>query len=932
MNKKLNPQQQAAVRHGQGPLLIIAGAGSGKTTVITERIKYLITRRKVKPAAILALTFTDKAAGEMEERVDLAMPYGYTEMWISTFHSFCDRLLRAEALQIGLNPNYQLLSGAETTQFLINHLFKFKLNYYRPLGNPTKFVNGLLQHFSRLKDEDITPSEYLDWAKKAKEKKYLELAGAFATYEELKIKKDVMDFNDLISRTLQLFRDRPNVLRQYQQRFKYFLVDEFQDTNIAQNELVKLLAGRKANLTVVCDDDQAIYRWRGAATSNVIQFRKTFPQAKLITLTQNYRSTQEILNRAYQLIQHNNPDRLEVKEKIDKKLVSARRIVGRPIELIWQERLEDEAEAVAKKIAALTKKEYQYQDVAILVRANNHAEAFTRALSRAGIPYQFLGPGQLFRQSEVKDLIAYLKLLDNFEDGPAVYRVLSMPIFGLSGRDLAALSNFARRQNISLFEACEQADEPKVKRFVKMVHRHLDLLANQTAGQILFYFLQDSGLLAGLTDYKTETQERQAQNIAKLFDRLKAYEAAHEDASVQAVVAWIELAMEQGESPLASTTDWVAANKVNLLTVHSAKGLEFPVVFLVNLVTNRFPTRKRQEQIPLPDELIKEILPEGDYHLQEERRLFYVGLTRAQDRVFLTAADYYGEGKRKLKISPFVIETLGEKVIKKPDRPEADQLTFFDYQKAEEEPPVISRRPAVNFLSFSQIDTFQTCPLQYRYRYFQRIPTLPSATLTFGTTIHNTLRDFYRLKKPSQKNLLALYAQNWSSQGFKDQDHEQKVKNKGARMLKRFYQHEYEPKNLPIALEQSFVVKISDDLKLGGRFDRIDRHGDQLEIIDYKTGRVWEQKRVDQSLQMTVYALAATNRGVYHQRPENIILSFYFLQTGEKKKTQRSATDLEKGRQEIAKVGDQINHSDFTAKPGLWCRFCDFRLLCEAWR
>ncbi|PIU02272.1 hypothetical protein COT66_01030 [Candidatus Shapirobacteria bacterium CG09_land_8_20_14_0_10_49_15] len=952
--KKLNPQQRAAVRYGQGPLLVIAGAGTGKTTVITERIKYLIVSKKLKPAEILALTFTDKAAGEMEERVDLAMPYGYTDMWISTFHSFCDRVLRQEALQIGLNANYQLMGGAETTQFLINHLFKFKLGHYRPLGNPTQFVEGLLQHFSRLKDEDIQPSEYVHWVKANSlqlgtdnQKKYLELATAYQTYEELKTQKDVMDFGDLITRVLQLFRTRPNILRQYQQKFKYLLIDEFQDTNIAQNELVRLLAGKQANLTVVADDDQAIYRWRGAATANVIQFRRNFPKAKLITLTQNYRSTQEILDRAYQLIQHNNPDRLEVKEKINKKLVSARQVVGQPIKLILTGRLEDEAEAVAKKISGLTKKKYQYQDIALLVRANNHAEAFTRALSRAGIPYQFLGPGQLFRQPEVKDLIAYLKLLDNFEDGPAVYRVLSMGVFGLSGRDLAAISNFARRQNMAFFEACEQADQvflnqearEKIKKFVQMVHRHLDLLVKETAGQILYYFLQDSGLLEQLTDYKTVAQEKQAQNIAKLFDRLKSYEAAHEDASVQATVAWISLAMERGESPLAGTTDWVAENKVNLLTIHSAKGLEFPVVFLVNLVSGRFPTRERQEQIPIPDELIKEILPEGDYHLQEERRLFYVGLTRARNRLWLTAADYYGEGRRKIKLSPFVAETLGEKIIsQKQIQGQSQQLTFFDYQKPQEEKQslVVSDQPAVNFLSFSQIDVFATCPLQYRYRYWQRIPTLPSATLTFGTTMHNTLRDFYQQAKqgsqPTEQDLLVLFAKNWSTAGLTNADHERKTRNRGAKMLKKFYQQEYDPQNLPLALEQGFAIRVAADLKVGGRLDRVDRQGGKLEIIDYKTGRAWEQKRVDRSLQMTIYALAVTDQGIYNQPPEDVILSFYFLQTGEKKSTQRTAAQLEKDKQAIIEIAEQINHSDFKPNPGIWCRFCDFKLICEAWR
>ena len=362
--RQLNKEQKQAVEFGDGPLLIIAGAGTGKTTVITERIKHLISSGRAKPQEICALTFTEKASREMEERVDLALPYGVTQMWISTFHSFCDRILRSEGLAIGLDPNFKLMTEAVTIQFFRTHLFEFSLSYFRPLGNPNKFISGMIQHFSRLKDEDVDPIQYMNWVKSksqipnprqiknSKEKntneemeeleKYRELAEAYRTYEELKVKHGVMDYGDLILYTLKLFRTRKNILKNYQEQFKYFLIDEFQDTNFAQNELAMLLAGEKQNITVVGDDDQAIYRWRGAAISNIIQFRKHFKKAKIVVLTKNYRSTKEILDRSYDLIQNNNPDRLEVVEKIDKKLECERRINGTPIHLIYVDRVENE--------------------------------------------------------------------------------------------------------------------------------------------------------------------------------------------------------------------------------------------------------------------------------------------------------------------------------------------------------------------------------------------------------------------------------------------------------------------------------------------------------------------------------------------------------------------------------------------------------------
>ena len=509
--KKLNKEQLEAVKYKKGPLLIIAGAGTGKTTVITERIKYLIQKNLAKPSEILALTFTEKASREMEERVDVALPLGYTQMWISTFHSFCDRVLRNNVLHIGLDPRYKLMTESETVQFIRKNLFKFDLDYFRPLGNPNKFISGMIQHFSRLQDEDITPVDYIKWIQNQRESrkkvrashsakslrddsvdleslqrdsgaklrlpaeskieiaKWQELAGAYRKYDELKVKEGFMDFGDLIIKTLQLFRQRPNILKNYQKQFKYVLVDEFQDTNVAQYELLKLLAPPKknGNLTVVGDDSQSIYKFRGAAVSNILYFQKDYKKAKTIVLTKNYRSTQVILDSSYKLIQHNNPDTLESKLGIDKNLVSIKDTKrGEQVSFIHKNRVENEADMVAKEIQFLTTNnkeqsaKYDFKDFAILVRANNHSEPFIRALQRHAIPYQFLGPGRLFKQPEIVDLISYLKVLYDFDDSVSFYRLLSIDYFDIDVKDLIRIGNFAKRQNLSLFEACERIIDP----------------------------------------------------------------------------------------------------------------------------------------------------------------------------------------------------------------------------------------------------------------------------------------------------------------------------------------------------------------------------------------------------------------------------------------------------------------------------------------
>lgn len=971
-HRLLNPQQRKAVEHGDGPLMIIAGAGTGKTTVVTERIKYLIASGKALPQEILALTFTEKASREMEERVDKAMPYGVTQMWISTFHAFCDRILRNEAINVGIDPGYTLMTEAETILFFRKNIFRFDLHYFRPLGNPTKFIAGMIQHFSRLKDEDVTPTEYQSFAQKVKSQKSnvkmekdeiektIELARAYRTYEELKVKEGVCDYADLISQVLHIFRTRPNILWRYQEHFKYILIDEFQDTNFAQNQLGVHLAGKRKNITVVGDDDQAIYRWRGAAVSNMIQFRKTFPKATIIVLTKNYRSTKEILDRSYDLIQKNNPDRFEVAEKIDKKLESMRRVNGEPINVIYADRVENEADAVSKTIVQLMKKhtEYLYSDFVILVRANNHADPFARALARSGIPYQFLGPGQLYRQPEVKDLIAYLKVLYNFEDNVAMYRVLVMDWLDLPPRDVASLSNYAKRYGISIFEACEHVSEKisprvpsnipkpfitddttqKLTKLVGMIHKHLGFIKKETAGQILYYFLEDTGLLKRLATYETVKDEKIAQNISKFFNKLKTYEVDHEDAGVFAIVDWIDLSMNLGESPLATDTDWSENNAVNIMTIHSAKGLEFPVVFLVNLVSQRFPTTERKEQIPIPDALIKEILPRGDFHIQEERRLFYVGMTRARDFLFVSAAKYYGEGKREKKLSPFLEEALGEQVsgLKHEDiERDQKQLSFLDWAKPEEQTKKRIHRP-ISFLSYSQLATFETCPLQYKYRYIVKIPVTPSAALTFGDTMHRTVRAFYELvidgKHPTKSTLLHLFDDQWTSVGYGDKKYEEKMKTHGKDLLEGFFDKGYDPKVIPQALEEPFKIKISPALTLGGKIDRIDRlPGGVTEIIDYKTGQSPKSRDPSRDPQLTVYALSASTGGIYKDPPKKVIVSFYFFEDQQKITATRSNEELKEAREEIAAKAKEIEQSDFRAKPGKYCDFCEFRLICEAW-
>lgn len=970
----LNTSQKRAVLYHKGPLLVIAGAGTGKTSVIVEKVTYLIGEKKVLPESILALTFTEKAAFEMETRIDKALPYGYFQMWISTFHAFADRILRQEAHHIGIPAQYTLMTEAETIIFFKKHLFLFELEYFRPLGNPHKFLTAMLQHFSRLRDEDISPRQYALWVKRQKgtkretgdeKKKYVELARAYDLFQTLKLKERVMDFADLLYYLLVLFRRRPHILAKYRHLFRYGLVDEFQDTNIAQYELIKLLfpPSRHSRLTVVGDDSQAIYKFRGASVSNILQFMKDYPDAKEVTLSVNYRSTQSILDRAYALITHNNPDTLEAKLGISKRLTAKRQQTEEAVRFREFDTVEQEATYTVSHIEQLAKKR-PYRDFAILLRANSTSVPFMRELARRGVPYQFLGPGFLFRQPEIKDLIAYLKILTNLDDSTSLYRVLSMDVLELNMQDIHELLSFSRKTGLSLFHglkvyvtlsdpalkdkeydiyrpylpSLQKKTKEKLMSLYKMIGKHLNLVRRETAGQILYYFLEDTGFLQKLVSYHTVKEEKIAFSISRFFNRLKTFESEHEDVSVFALVDYIDMSMELGESPLLTKDDQSDVDAVNLLTVHAAKGLEFPVVFIPSVNQGKFPTQERREAIPVPDELVKELLPQGNHHEQEERRLFYVAVTRAKDLVFVTASRFSGEAKRERKVSRFIPEMLGESYVTRQENIREErraQLSIFDYKKKEEKLTKLAYLPQA--VSFSQIETYERCPLQYKYRYVLGLPATPSQAASFGDTIHRTLQAFYQLyihdRSVGLKKLLYLYQTSWVPIGYQSPVHERERKKEGERMLRSYF-HTFHTAHLQVIdVEQPFKIKLGPQTVVTGKIDRVDKKpGGGIEIIDYKTGKKPTDPQLKNSLQLSLYARAAMDKGVYNKPLDKIELTFFFLQDGVKVTLTRTPVQIAAMKTRVEETMGRLKEGHFEPKVGIWCDYCPFKMICEAWQ
>jgi DNA helicase-2/ATP-dependent DNA helicase PcrA len=957
----LNAAQLAAVTHQGGPLLIVAGAGTGKTTVITRRIAWLIDQGLAKPEEILALTFTDKAAGEMEERVDRLLPYGYVDLWIQTFHAFGERLLRTHGLDIGLSTSFRLLSRTEQWMLLRRHFRALDLNYYRPLGNPTKFLDALLVHFSRAEDELVTPEEYAAHVKALRlgndtevpneeGARLEEIANAFHVYKRLLRENNALDFSDLINETLRLFHARPHILETYRKKFKFLLVDEFQDTNWAQYELVKLMAGTERNITVVGDDDQSVYKFRGASVSNILDFERDFSGCTRVVLTENYRSKQEILDFAYTFIQQNNPDRLEARlTGVSKRLLSTRG-TGGVIRHLHGKTLQDEARLVIQTIqrAKAQNAELTWNDFAILVRANDYAEPFLTALRIAGIPHEFLASRGLYHKPLILDILAYLRLLDTYHESTAVYRLLCSPIAELPPQQLMLLTQHASRKSLSLFETVrvaatiQQITEETVatcNAFVGWVEKHTALVRTKPVQLVILAFLNETGYLRAVAK-KSEAQVREDMRILNAFWRVvDAFAHEEPEPTVRHFLERVECELEAGETGALPIDPESGPELVRVMTMHAAKGLEYAHVFLVNLVDKRFPTIERKDAIPLPDVFIKEQLPCGDAHLEEERRLFYVGCTRAKDALYCSSAEEYG-GTRKKKLSRFLTES---KIDLAP--PQHTELVMeIERDQRNLSPLAIPER-----MSFSQFEAFEKCPLQYKFEHLYRIPKEGNANKSFGQSLHATLQEmllryqarqasgqptlFGAVASTSQKKVgelvdaeevLEIYKEKWIDDWYDSKAAQQERFAKGREAL-LLYHAKIKDRVLSIhGLEEGFSLKLA-DVTIRGRIDRVDFLPEGgVEIIDYKSGRAKEDP---EKTQLLIYQLAAVR--VLGLKPKK--LTFVYLEAGTEVSFLGTGEELAEAEAHLSEVAQKIRTSTFLPTPAKdVCRFCDFRDICES--
>ncbi|MFG6332542.1 MAG: DNA helicase PcrA [Lachnospiraceae bacterium] len=607
----LNKEQQEAVLHTEGPLLILAGAGSGKTRVLTYRIAHLIEECEVNPWNILAITFTNKAAGEMRERVDRIVGYGSESVWVSTFHSACVRILRRYIDRLGYDQRFTIYDTEDQKTVL--------KDVCRRLQIDTKMYKErmLLGAISHAKDEYISPAEFQTAAKG--DFRQEKVAEVYLEYQKELKKNNALDFDDLIVKTVELFQSCPDVLEYYQDRFRYIMVDEYQDTNTAQFKLVSTLAGKYQNLCVVGDDDQSIYRFRGANIQNILNFEKVFPGTRVIKLEQNYRSTQNILDAANGVIQ-NNYGRKE-------KALWTENERGEPVTFQLLQGAYEEAEYVTRDIQKKMRPGgAEYRDFAVLYRTNYQSRTFEEKFLMANIPYKIVGGVNFYSRKEIKDVLAYLKTVDNGKDDLAVHRIINVPKRGIGGVTINKVQAYADSRGISFFEALESAgDVPgigkavlKIQPFVNLIHDWRLRAADLCVEELIREVLERTGYAKDLEDEGTDEAQARLDNIGELISKAVTYE---KEADHPELGGFLE------EVALVADIDGVeeSDDRVLLMTLHSAKGLEFPHVYLAGMEDGIFPSYMSIAAENPTEEI------------EEERRLCYVGITRAMKDLTLTA-------------------------------------------------------------------------------------------------------------------------------------------------------------------------------------------------------------------------------------------------------------------------------------------------------
>ena len=904
----LNKKQQAAVDITDGPALVVAGAGTGKTRVIVERIIRLINDG-VQPENILALTFTEKAAGEMADRVGEASLTAALDSTIATFNGFGNDLLKQYGSEWGLGE-LRLLGETGQRVFLREHFDSLELDYFAPVSNPDGQLKDLAAYVSALKQQLVKPEDYSkyadklpagDEAEKLDKIKHQELARFYVNYTALCRANSVIDYDDQIFLSVQLLQARPNILRTLQQRYRYMLVDEFQDTNPMQSALVDLLASGHQNLMVVGDDDQSIYGWRGATLANILDFSKRYPAAQHVTLIENYRSTQEILDVAYRLIQNNNPERLEVINKLDKRLHA--QASGMAPVLQHHYSFEAELTSIAENIAWRISNGQDPAQIAVLARGRQSAERMHEALELHGVEHAVSGQkSNLYQQPVVQQLIELLKAVNDPLDNMALFHALSGPAFDLPTQELAALAAQARVEHDSLQDMIRAAGSKNFTAAAAVIADWREQSKGLSVGNLAYKVISDSGWKQRLYDDAKENAEAyvQVQALSEYFKTLKEFERIASVPSLQGYLIGLP-ALEAGGSDFEDASLQISDSMVNVMTVHASKGLEWDTVFVIDCLEQSFPlTSGSRSSLQVPSQL-RAVQSTADEHMAEERRLMYVAATRARKELIITYSDKHGTGARR-KPSRFIAEMFespADTLVERADQTNLELFAPKEYVVAASLPDSMLQKDTL-VLTASQIECWLKCPQDFYYKHVLHMPEPDSPAAAYGTVMHDVIRAIFdgrrngevpTLEALTEKVMQALPRAGYATPGVRERAHAQALASLQA-IYKRFLEEE-----LPTADERPFAVEVPDlPIKIVGRIDAIYERPSGVEIRDFKTSSSVTtpekaKSRATGSQQLTVYALAW--QIMHDSLPEKLTLDFVETgQIGPVRRTQRSIDTL----------------------------------------
>ncbi len=966
---KLNEAQRRAITHGDGPLLVIAGAGTGKTRVITERIRHLLqSDESLSGENILGLTFTKKAAGEMKTRVVKATGERGKAVTLATFHSFCETLL-AEA-----DPQRLMLDEFDHWILLRRNIRRLRLEKYRRLADPGQFLNDFVEFFSRCQDELVSSEDYQQYAAELAQRLEAErdaldddtlaerletvalqqeLARAYRASEELLREKNRVSFGSLITGAVALLERDAQLREALQKKYRYILVDEFQDTNIAQLRLLELLAAPTKNIVAVGDNDQAIYRFRGASFGSFKLFLERFAGWKegqdstkfRVALTENYRSTPNILRVAMQVIGQN-----AVSADFPKKVLSPNKPPGEKIRIVELATPEEESRWVASELERIHGAGRRWKDFAVLYRQHAHRDHLVEELSRRKIPF-VITRLSILEHPLVRDVLAYLRLIAAPYDDIACARVLAAPAWRLEAADLVRLATRARKEKKAIYDLLQlpqgelafDGSHAALGQLVEFVSSQRKTLKRCTAREIL----------ESVTEWLEikSAKEHDRKYVTRLAEFMKEWEPKSETRGLAEFIEYLDYYAQAGG--VVSLEDDAPADAVQLMTVHGAKGLEFPQVFLLRVNNRAFPATERPRVFEFPVELMKEGSPAEQFHIQEERRLFYVALTRAEERLTITTVT-----EKKGKVPVFIEDIVMDPAVKRQDVRQlmpklppargdqeredhrqdaqlfpaaAEPAKFFSRitDWAEEfHPP--SAEPLT--LSPSALSGYRTCPQRYLFGYLWSLREGPKAAMTFGAVMHTTIKRFMDQLRKGVKlpfdEVRRIFETEWNSKGFEDEYQEGEYKKDGLEQLRVF--HAGMMAEPPQALEQekTFELPLENNVIIKGRIDQINALGNRrdVEIVDYKTGRPRKEADAKRDLQLSLYALAV--KEILELEPVRLV--FHYLQTNERQETTRDSKQLDEAQKIVQEVAADIRAGEFPTRRGFICRNCAYRPICPA--